>query len=67
MENVQGSGTWLRCRCWQAGRCLADCPSADRTDMPRFGSWWWDRRTSEWITASDGTVRDIERSEARED
>jgi hypothetical protein len=32
--------TFLRCACDQYGRCLMDCPSADRTDRPG-PSWYW--------------------------
>lgn len=62
---VNEKQVWQRCRCWQFGRCLADCPSADLT-VP--GSLlWWDRRANEWVTEDEAIARDVERSEARGD
>ena len=47
-QGVLMTTVFERCRCDQWGRCLTDCPSADRTDAPGV-AWYWNRRLNEWV------------------
>lgn len=48
MANVKQAAKVMRCVCDQYGRCLVDCPSADRTDRPGL-EWYWDLRHGRWV------------------